>query len=379
MRRQATTQSRQDTRTGVLLVLMAFLLPVVLILCFMSVDVAWMLLLRTELRVATDSAARAAGSTWSETLDESQAVAAAQQYALLNEVGGQGLVLNSGDVVFGSAARAGTGRYQFAAAQSIVDEDDNAVRVNASATRSMFAGQLLGVGTFTPHQSATASYRFVDVCLVLDRSSSMKLYTWENSSGLSTSDPRTCAPPEPDSRWVALDAAVDGFLDVLETASGAAHVSVVTYASNYTTPCSPANSLPSSRVDCPLDEDLSTVRGAMTSLSAEVWGGMTEIHSGIDRATDVLTVSAEARPNARKVMIVLTDGHYTSSDPVPYAASAAGQGITVHAVTFSDGANQTAMQDVAAAGGGDYYHAPDPATLNAVFRRLAAMPLMLTE
>ena len=41
---------------------MAFLLPVVLIICFFSIDTAWMLLLRTQLRVATDAAARAAAA-----------------------------------------------------------------------------------------------------------------------------------------------------------------------------------------------------------------------------------------------------------------------------------------------------------------------------
>ena len=61
-------------RRGAVLVLMTFLFPVVLAIGFLSVNVAYMLLLRTELRVATDAAARAAGATYSATNDEAAAI-----------------------------------------------------------------------------------------------------------------------------------------------------------------------------------------------------------------------------------------------------------------------------------------------------------------
>jgi len=93
----------------------------------------------------------------------------------------------------------------------------------------------------------------------------------------------------------------------------------------------------------------------------------------------LLTNSNATRPTAQKVMIVFTDGHYTGNDPVPYATTAYSQDVIVHAVTFGSGANQTEMQNVATAGGGDHYHAPDAATLDQIFRRLAASPMMLTE
>ena len=78
-------------------------------------------------------------------------------------------------------------------------------------------------------------------------------------------------------------------------------------------------------------------------------------------------------------MIVLTDGNYTGNDPVPAATAAAAADIIVHTITFSAGANQTDMQEVATAGGGLHYHAPDAATLNEIFRDLAAMPVLITE
>ena len=117
----------------------------------------------------------------------------------------------------------------------------------------------------------------------------------------------------------------------------------------------------------------------MSTLTSTNWGGMTEIDAGIIMGCSELNDAARARPNARKVMIVLTDGNYTNTNPVPQAATAASQGIVVHAITFSAGADQTVMQAVAAAGGGTFHHAPDAATLEAVFRELAAMSVLLTD
>jgi hypothetical protein len=86
-----------------------------------------------------------------------------------------------------------------------------------------------------------------------------------------------------------------------------------------------------------------------------------------------------ARPNARKVMIVLTDGLYTHANPVSEGETAGSEGMIVHTVTFGEGANQTDMQDLAEAGNGSFHHAPDPATLTEIFRKLAAMSVLLTD
>ncbi|MGD9856901.1 MAG: VWA domain-containing protein [Planctomycetaceae bacterium] len=365
------------SRRGAVLVLMAFLLPVVLVICFFSVNLAYMLLMRTELRVATDAAVRAAGSTYSFTNDESAATAAAQQFALLNPVGGTGVPLANEDVEFGQSTQpSGGARYQFVAD----DSERNAVRVNATATpRSLFAAGLFTDAVYSPTQSATATYANVDICLVLDRSSSMKLYTWETAAALSTRDSRTCQAPHANSRWAALANAVSAFVEVLQSSSAVEYVGVVTYASNYTLPCSPSVTIPRSRIDTPLSGDLSNTLNAMTSLSTSVWGGNTEIDAGIILGRSVLTNPALSRPHAKKVMIVLTDGHYTGADPVPEAATAAALGIIVHSVTFGDGANQEAMQNVATTGSGSFYHAPDAETLESVFRKLAAMSVLLTD
>ena len=73
------------SRRGAVLVLMTFLFPVVLAIGFLSVNVAYMLLLRTELRVATDAAARAAGATYSASNDEAAAIEQQRREAAARE------------------------------------------------------------------------------------------------------------------------------------------------------------------------------------------------------------------------------------------------------------------------------------------------------
>jgi Ca-activated chloride channel homolog len=57
-------------RHGAMLVLVAICLPLCIIMAAFAVDVAWMQLTRTELRTATDAAARAAAKELSLSQDE---------------------------------------------------------------------------------------------------------------------------------------------------------------------------------------------------------------------------------------------------------------------------------------------------------------------
>ena len=107
----------------------------------------------------------------------------------------------------------------------------------------------------------------------------------------------------------------------------------------------------------------------MADRSSSVWWGGTDIARGIEEGQAVLT-SSDARPTAYKFMIVMTDGRYTESDPVPFAEIAGANGITIYTITFSDGANKDDMRLVANAGNGNHYHADDAADLDAVFRSL---------
>ena len=78
----------------------------------------------------------------------------------------------------------------------------------------------------------------------------------------------------------------------------------------------------------------------------------------------------------------MTDGmHNTGIDPVTVAQDYVGQyDLTIHTVTFSAGADQARMQQVADIGGGLHYHAETGAQLIEVFREIANnLPTIITQ
>ena len=81
-----TTPHRRLRRRGAMLILVAVLLIVLIVTVVFSVDVAYMQLTRTQLRSATDAAARAAAESLSRTQDTAQARAAAKAIATKNLV-----------------------------------------------------------------------------------------------------------------------------------------------------------------------------------------------------------------------------------------------------------------------------------------------------
>ena len=134
--------------------------------------------------------------------------------------------------------------------------------------------------TFEPTQTATVINLDRDICLVVDRSSSMKLYLNETSPTMSTGDARFCSAPHPtDSRWATLQQAVYAFTDELDTTMQTEYVGLVSYASdaNY---CGFANSAAS--IDQPISPDPVLTNQAMETLTGQVFNGATNIAAGID-------------------------------------------------------------------------------------------------
>ncbi len=187
------TRSHRFARTGAVAPLMAFLFPVMLLICGVCLNFAWMELNRTELRVATDAAARAAGRAFSEFQDVDTAIDYAITTGAMNNIGSNPLRIDSreeaAEVVFGHAARTenGYGRYDF-------DEKDrgavrnrteraNAVRVFGKRTEDSLGGTIRMVfagwgpfDRFSPAVSTTSTQVDRDIALVLDRSGSMLEY-----------------------------------------------------------------------------------------------------------------------------------------------------------------------------------------------------------
>jgi Ca-activated chloride channel homolog len=163
-------------RQGVAFVLITAMLFVFVVSAAFTINYSYMQLVRTELRAATDAAAKAGAETLARTEDTTLARQEAIRYAAANRVGGQPFLLGNSDVEFGRVSSAGSGRWSFTSGGNSL----NAVRINArtgngaaNAAIPLFFSSVLGRSSFTPAYSATAGQQQVEVCLCLDRSGSM--------------------------------------------------------------------------------------------------------------------------------------------------------------------------------------------------------------
>ncbi|MEM1067872.1 MAG: VWA domain-containing protein [Planctomycetota bacterium] len=407
-------------RRGSVMGLMAVVLPVLAILAAFCVNAAQMQLNRTELIVATDCAARAGGRAFSELQTVSAANSAAIATAALNTVNGQPLQLQSGeggDIEFGVTDQPDgvSGRYYFEKmATSQVESGDliaSAVRVYGKRDASSLNGRvplvipgLLNQDDFSTIHNSVAMQVDRDISLVLDRSGSMDDIDFDWPSGhspwyYSTMDAGVdagmlgynsyhdyyyyrsgvdsvtyqqwvyqehyelgIAPTMP---WQDLVEAVNAFLNVLDGTSQEEQVSVASYSSSGT-------------LDTWLEKDFDVIRSTVDDLNT---GGSTAIGRGMQEGIESLLDSA-ARPYAAKTMVVMTDGiHNTGISPTSVADSLIGSyNLTIHTVTFGEGADQELMQEVAGIGGGKHYHAATGDELVSIFEEIANnLPTILTK
>jgi Ca-activated chloride channel family protein len=378
--RESSAAAAHERRRGAISILVCLLLVVFLASVVLSVDVAYMQLCRTRLRSATDAAARAAGEALSREQDLDASRQAAKDIAAANMVAGTPLLLDDDDIIFGHSEQQNSGAWDFVAGA----EPINAVRVNGRRTRTAPSGSIntlfgrfFNVFDFQPTQLATVVRLDRDICLVVDRSSSMKLYLTDTAPTMSTGDSRFCQKPNLAlSRWGALAVAVDRFTSALYTTPQSEHLGLVSYGSNYTS-CSYTNY--AATINQSLSNDYSDATAALQSISDSKFNGMTDISAGILKGIEVLT-SAQARPFAAKTMVLMSDGAYTQGvQPSTVAPQAAAENIVIHTITFGE-ANPAEMQAIADATGGNHYIAPNAAALQDIFEEIAlTLPVMFTD
>lgn len=340
-------------RRGAMLVLVVLCMPIILGFGVFALNVAWMQLTRSELRTATDAAARAGSRILSRRQDPAAARTAAHAAAGRNSVGGTPLLLHDADIVLGSAVADGIGRWTFTARP---DTDPNLISVRVMGRRTvgsaggavplLFTG-LFDRTTFEPVKSATATQMDRDLVLVLDRSGSMTIGTPTGT------------------RWSDLEDAVNGFLYALQLTPQTELVGLATYAGEAT-------------ADLSMSDNYVNISARVSSI---VPAGLTAIGEGMAIGRQLIRDPSVQRPYARKTIVVMTDGiHNTGRDPEPEARAASAEGTIVHTVTFGDGANISRMQTVASDGGGQHWHATDRDSLIDVFREIANnTPTLLTE
>jgi hypothetical protein len=356
-----------------MLVLICLFLVIFVAMAAMSLDVAYMNLTQTQLRAATDAAARAGGEALSRLQSTTAATSAAQTIAAANIVAGKGLSLAASDVTFGISTQNANGSWSFTPATTgslnTVQVQGRRTTGSPSGAVKLFFGHVFGTSTFQPTQTASVVKVDRDICLVLDRSSSMKLSLSSTAELMDTTDPRFPLPPDPvDSRWAALTNAVAAFVSTLATTTMKEQVAVCSFASAY-------SAFGVNNTDNNCDQTLSFTTSLANNVTAsygrQIFNGATDTAGGLNAAITELT-SVRARPYARKIIIHLTDG-FTSvgSDPMLAAATAAADNIVIYTITFASDMDESQMIAVAAATGGQHYSAPDEATLIQIFQQIA--------
>lgn len=368
--------SRHDERRGGIVVLVAILMSVLVTLSVFAINLVYMEITRTELRIACDAAAKAAIVRLGSTQNQTTARTFAQSVAQLNPVGGSPLTLTSAQIEFGYASRTGTGAYTFAPNVTPL----NSARVTASKNVGMIFGGFLSTTSFTPQQQSIVMRVNHDIALVLDRSASMAFdssnmeFVYPADRNFGTNFQNYFATPSlTASRWKSLADAVTAFNTVLTTRQLDAQVALTTFAEDYS--FGTFTSVEAS-TDVPLTKTYSLIDNQMTVWNNTVLVGDTNIEAGLAQGRAAL-IGTGARLTAQRTIILLTDGVPTSGSTnlATIAANYRAEGIVTHVITFggqaASGANQTLMQNTAASGYGQYYHAPDSATLNSVFRQIA--------
>jgi Ca-activated chloride channel family protein len=333
------------SRQGAMLVLICVMVVAFLVTVAFSVDVAYMNLVKSELRSATDAAAKAAGETLARTQDINAARARGKQIALENRVANVPLALRDSDFSFGSSVPGLDGKFTF----RVGGTPTNSTRVNGQRTNGslsgnvpLFFGRIFKVQSFQPEEFCTATFIQRDIVLVVDRSGSM--------TGLN--------------KFNDLRSAVNIFVQILQDSPVDERVGLASYATTQSE-------------DVELTENLSLINNAMTAMPVT---GFTNISGGIDAGGNIMS-RGRSRNFVERTMIVLTDGLQNRGRPARDAAlQQAALGTTLHAITFGRDADQRAMEEVSRIGGGRYFHADNGTELRRVFREIAlTLSTIITE
>ncbi len=328
-------------RRGAMIILVALSMITLLVGVVFSVDVAYMHMVRAELRTATDAAARAGSEELARTQSPAAARTAATSVAKRNTVAGMGLTLSPEDIQIGSL-QPNAGKFDFVpdvAPFTAVRVIGRRQSTSVDGAVSLFFAKIFSTNQFEPVQAATAAANVRDVALVLDISGSMGY-----------------AMP-PTNRLDALKIAVGIFLSEVASSSPSTQISLTAYSTT-------------SHKILDLTNDFAAVQNAVDSFTPQ---HLTAIGEGLLMGSDSLANDPLRRPSAFKTIVLMTDGQQnTGPGPDVTVATPISRGQTVHTITFSSEANQTLMRQVAeATQGGIHIHADDATNLAEAFRSIA--------
>ncbi len=372
----STRRALRQARRGAVIPLVAVFIVVMMAMAAFSIDVAYIELVQTQLKAATDAAAKAGTSALVQGQTSSQAMTAAINMANNNIVAGHGLKLTASDIAVGQSQLQGDGSWLFVAGAQpyqAMQITANLSGANTNGAVGLFFAPALGTSSLTLSNTSVASAFACDVCLCLDRSGSMKWdlsgVDWQYPPPYQNNPDRgSNRAPANGSRWKTLDGSVQTFTNILSTANAPPKVAVVTWASDDTT-------------DLGFSTSMTSVYNAVHYYTTRNFSGGTGMSDGMSRANGVL-MGSSARTYAKKIMILMSDGDWNEgSNPETYAATLASNNITVHTISFlASGSGTTVLRNIANTTGGKFYSATDAASLTAAWQDLAySLPIVLTK
>lgn len=377
----------RGSRRGAIAILVVAVIAVLIVLAAFAVNVAYMQLVREQLRVACDSAAKAALVNLGATQSESSAISFAQTVSNHNLVAGKPPQISAANIVFGNATPDGSGVYEFTPGL----KPFNAAKVTGNVTRGLFLQTFLPVSDFSTAQISLTTRISHDVCLVLDRSASMAFdlsnsefsYPADVALGKNPMQIYFTRPSPSASRWRALGDAVNAFISTLQSRRLDVRVGMATYAEDFSFGSYSGNR---ASLDVPLTSSLSKIAAGMNGRGRSPLLGDTNIEAGLAQAALELS-GPRARTTANRTIVLLTDGVPTSGNTdIPSLTLNNRQSfqIVTHVITFggqaAGGAYQRLMMDAAENGNGKFYNAPNAADLQQAFQSIAdSLPAVLIK
>ena len=247
---------------------------------------------------------------------------------------------------------------------SFPSADNERIEVEASNEVKYHFLSIFGKDSATVSARAVAGAQATDVMIALDRSGSM----CQDSHGLKLNCPASAPAHEP---MTSVKAAANGFGTLFEP--GYARMGFVSFATEAT-------------LDQVISKDFGIGSGLETAVNDIYPSGRTNIGDAIAEATDEVLYGSAARPDALKVIVLLSDGVpnrcAAGSSCTDYAAAnyararaeeAAALDITIYAIGLGTNLDEVLMQDIADIGNGAYIQSPTAADLDETFDAIAAM------
>jgi Flp pilus assembly protein TadG len=165
------SKRNKSQRRGAILLLTALMIVLILGMIAFAVDTGYILVAKTQLQTAADSAALAGAAKMGFGLDQSNLEAI--RFAELNDIGTSPVHLSTSDIVYGTWE---TSTRQFTPSESGIG---NAIKVTVKADGTvnpsipLFFGRVFDKQSVNAQVSAIATTNPRDICFVVDLSSSM--------------------------------------------------------------------------------------------------------------------------------------------------------------------------------------------------------------